>query len=211
MLQNHKANKLFLLIGFIVLGWSYVNHEDTFAWLAFTSLVVIATIVVVLTYKRFQFSTYLYLFGLFWAILLLVGAKYTYTTNPLFETLKTTFNWQRNHYDRVGHFFQGFVPFMIFKEWFVRKGYIKRNRAGLVIIILVVLGCSALYEFLEYGAAIIADKPQSYVLGLQGDVWDTQNDMLMALIGAIVSHFTLGKYHDKIIDKMMLIDKEKEV
>ncbi len=210
MLVNHRINKLFFLIGLIVLVWSFIGHVDFFAWASFTALVIIGSIIVVLTYKRFTFSTFMYAFGLFWAIILLIGAKYTYTTNPCFDWIQTNLNWSRNHYDRFAHFFQGFIPFMIFREWFIRKGYLKDNLSSVFILIIFVLGTSAFYEFLEYLAAIVTNKPPEYILGLQGDVWDTQNDMLMATLGAIVSYLALGRVHGRIISKMMKYDNQKK-
>ena len=131
----------------------------------------------------------------------MVGAKYTYTYVPFFDYLSDIFGWSRNYYDRVAHFAQGFVPFLIFREYLIRKGILNKGKLNNLIIIALVLGFSATWELLEYSTAELSGMSQSFVLDMQGDVWDTQLDMLSALIGAITSSVMLGKFHMQQIVK----------
>src|SRR5690554_4694178 len=124
MVRNPKLNRTFVIIGVFVLIWSYINHYDTFGWTLLALPVIVTSLIFMATSKRFTYSTFVYFFGLIWAIILLIGAKYTYTYNPLFEFLKEVLNHSRNNYDKVGHFAQGFIPVIIIKEYVVRKGII---------------------------------------------------------------------------------------
>ncbi len=202
MAHNEKLNKLFILIGVLVLIWSYIGHYDTFGWTLLSLPVILVSLVFMITSKKFKYSTFVYFFGLIWAIILLIGAKYTYTYNPLFEWIKDVFDLSRNHYDRVGHFAQGFVPVLIMKEYFIRKGYLQRNKALNFILVCMALAFSAFYELLEFAATVISNQPKEYILDLQGDMWDTQYDMLFAIIGAMVSLKLLSRFHDPIIDTL---------
>jgi putative membrane protein len=201
--QEKHTHLTFYIIGLLFFAWSYINHVDTFGWVLLSAPVVIISAFFVATYKKFTFSTMVYFFGLLWAIVLLIGAKYTYTYNPLFEMLKEMFGHSRNHYDRFGHFAQGFVPVMLYKEFFIRKGFLQRTKALSFILVSLVLAFSAFYELLEFFATVVSNQPQSYILDLQGDMWDTQYDMLYAIIGAITSLWLFGKKHDREIDKMI--------
>lgn len=202
MVRNPKLNRLFIIIGVLVFIWSYINHYDTFGWTLLALPVVVIPSIFIATSKKFTYSTFVYFFGLLWAIVLLVGAKYTYTYNPLFEFIKEVFDHSRNNYDKVGHFAQGFVPVMIMKEYVVRKGIIPRSKALNFILISLALAFSAFYELVEFAATVLSNQPLEYILDLQGDMWDTQWDMVYAVIGAYVSLMLFGKMHDKIIDKM---------
>ena len=157
----------------------------------------------ILTYKRFTFTTLVYTAGFLYACLLMVGAKYTYTYVPLFDSLSEMFGWTRNYYDRVAHFAQGFVPFLVFREYLLRKKILNKGKLNNLIIIAMVLGFSASWELLEYTTSELSGMSQSFVLDMQGDIWDTQLDMLSALIGALTSSLLLGKIHLKLIDQKM--------
>lgn len=202
MVRNPRLNRLFVIIGVLVLIWSYIDHYDSFGWTLLALPVMIIPSIFIVTSKKFTYSTFVYFFGLLWAIVLLIGAKYTYTYNPFFDFIKEVFDHSRNNYDKVGHFAQGFVPVMIMKEYVVRKGIIPRSKALNFILISLALAFSALYELVEFAATVISDQPLEYILDLQGDMWDTQWDMVWAVIGAYVSLKLFGKTHDKIIDKM---------
>ena len=189
-----------LIIGLFVFIWSFIDHKLTFGWILLSVPILTVSLLFVLTYKRFTFTTLVYVVGFLYACLLMVGAKYTYTYVPLFEYLSELFGWTRNYYDRVAHFAQGFVPFLIFKEFLLRKGIVKNGRLTNLIIIAMVLGFAASWELLEYSTSVLSGMSQSFVLDMQGDMWDTQLDMLSALIGAISSCLVLGKYHLRLIE-----------
>lgn len=201
-LTPKQCHLLFLSIGLLVFVWSFIGHYDTFGWIALTLLIVIGASFFILTYSKFTFSTFVYFFGLLWIIILLAGAKYTYSLNPWFETISDYFSFSRNYYDRLGHFAQGFVPFMIIKEYLFRKKVLQPSRFTTFIIIALVLSFSAAYEILEFAVAEITNQPESYILDTQGNNWDTQWDMVLAVIGACASHLVFGKKHDKIIEEI---------
>lgn len=201
--QIHLA---FLFVAILVYIWSFIDHYDTFGWLALSSLVVIGVVFFIATYNKFTFSTFLYAFGLFWIIILLIGAKHTYSNNPTFDMISEYFNLSRNYYDRLAHFIQGFIPAMIIKEFLYRKNILKPSKMSIFLIICLVLSFSAFYEIIEFAAAELTNQPASYILDTQGHNWDTQWDMVLALLGAGASLLFLGKTHEKHINKM----KEKD-
>ncbi len=116
---------------------------------------------------------------------------------PLFNWLRDTFDLSRNHYDRVGHFAQGFIPVIIAREVLLKKSPLSRGRWLFFITCCICLSISAVYEFIEWWVAVYAGGAADAFLGLQGDVWDTQWDMFAALLGAIAAQVMLAKMHDK--------------
>jgi putative membrane protein len=202
-ITEKRLHIILLIIGLFVFAWSYIDHKLTFGWILLSVPIITVSLVFILTYKKFTFTTIVYVFGFLYACLLMVGAKYTYTYVPLFDYLSETFGWTRNYYDRVAHFAQGFVPFLIFKEYLLRKGLMKNSRLTNLIVITMVLGFSASWELLEYTATELSGMSQSFILDMQGDIWDTQLDMLSALIGALTASLTLGKYHLKLIERRL--------
>lgn len=205
-LTPKQIHLIFLFIGVLVFIWSYIDHYDTFGWFVLSSIIVLGVIFFIATYKKFTFSTFVYFFVLIWMIILMIGAKHTYSNNPTFDMISEFLNLSRNYYDRVGHLAQGFVPAMIIKEFFYRKNILKPSKMSIFLIICLVLSFSAFYEILEFAAAEITNQPASYILDTQGHNWDTQWDMVMAIIGACASFLFLGKRHDKHIEVM----KEKD-
>jgi putative membrane protein len=202
-LSQKQIHYIFLLIGLIVFVWSFIGHYDTFGWFALVLIIILGVSYFIITYNKFTFSTFVYFFWLLWIIILLVGAKYTYSLNPWFAHISDNLNLTRNYYDRVGHFAQGFVPFMIIKEFLYRKKVLKPSKFTTFLLIALVLSFSAAYELVEFGVAEITNQPESYILDTQGDNWDTQWDMLLAIIGAGTSSLVLGKRHDEVIFKIM--------
>jgi putative membrane protein len=201
--SERRIHVTLLIIGLMVLGWSYIDHRLTFGWILLTVPIVIASILFISTYKKFTFTTLIYIIGFFWACLLMVGAKYTYTYVPIFDSISEAFGLTRNYYDRFAHFAQGFVPFLIFREYLMRKGILSNRKSTTLIVIGLVLAFSASWELLEYSTAELSGKSQSFILDMQGDIWDTQLDMLSAIIGAITSWLILGKYHLRLIEDKM--------
>ncbi len=200
--QNNDKERRLILVLIIVLIWSSINAVDYFAWLMLTipSLIYVGTLIA--THKKFKFTYFVYVLVFIHIVILLIGAKYTYTYNPLFEKLQEIFNHSRNHYDRLGHLAQGFVPAMITREFLLRKGYFKKSKFLYVGIFAFVLAISASWELLEFFATLISNKSAQYVLSTQGDFWDTQWDMVMALIGAASALIFLSKRHDQSIQSI---------
>jgi putative membrane protein len=129
--------------------------------------------------------------------LLCVGGHYTYARVPLFDWLREVFHWSRNHYDRLGHFAQGFVPAIIARELFLRLKVFNRPGWMPFLIVCVCMAISAFYELIEWWTALLSGDAAVSFLATQGDVWDTQEDMFMALIGAICALVFLRKFHNR--------------
>ena len=200
---NNKSLKLFLLVSLsLAILCSLIGAADMFTWWMEAFPVLVALPLLVVTREKFHL-TYL-LYCLIWAhmLILLIGAHYTYTKVPFFDDLRDYFHWSRNHYDRLGHFVQGFVPALIARELLLRTSPLRPGKWLVAIILLGCLGISALYELLDWGTAVVKGEAAEAFLGTQGDVWDTQSDMLCALIGAIVALVTLSRLHDRALKKV---------
>lgn len=191
-----------LLIFFGVMTWSVINPKDLFTWFleVFPSFIGLA--VITLTYNRFRLTHLVYFLITVHAIILIVGGHYTYAEMPIFNWLRDTFHLARNYYDRLGHFAQGFVPAIIVREILLRKSGLKRGKLLSFIIISICLAISALYELIEWGVAEATGSAADAFLGTQGDVWDTQWDMFMALLGATISLVSMSNLHDKFLRKI---------
>jgi putative membrane protein len=177
---------LVLLLGVvIVLAWSGFYPYDRLTWWLEIFPGLGGLIVLIATYYRFRFTTFCYTLIALHIAILCVGGHYTYARVPLFDWLREVFHWHRNHYDRLGHFAQGFVPAMIAREMFIRLNVIAKRGWMPFLIVCVCLAISAFYELIEWWTALINGDAAASFLGTQGDPWDTQEDMLFALIGAI--------------------------
>jgi putative membrane protein len=188
-----KREIILLIAGyFSVLLWSFIGAYDHFTWFLEVVPTFIGLPLLFLTYKSHPLSRYLYWILLVHAIVLMIGGHYTYARVPLFEDLKPIMGWTRNNYDKVGHFFQGFVPALIAQDILVRKVGIKQRGWVLFLAICVALAFSATYELFEWQMAIWTGSKSDDFLGSQGDVWDTQKDMMWALIGSCISGIYLG-------------------
>jgi putative membrane protein len=133
---------------------------------------------------------------------LCVGGHYTYARVPLFNWLQPIFGWHRNHYDRLGHLMQGFVPAMIAREVLIRLDVLKRKKWLTFLVLSICLGISAFYELIEWFTALASGAAAIDFLGTQGDVWDTQSDMFCAFIGAISALLFLSALHNRAIRKL---------
>ena len=177
-----------------VLIWSGINPKDTTTWLLEVSPAIIGAALIVITYNHFRLTPMLYSLILIHCVILMIGGHYTYAEVPFFEGL---FGAERNNYDKLGHFAQGFVPALLAREILLRKQVVNGNQWRNIIIISICLAFSAFYELIEWWVALIAGIGAEAFLGTQGDIWDTQSDMLFALIGAISSLGLLSSTHDK--------------
>jgi putative membrane protein len=163
---------------------------------------LIGLVVLALTYKSFPLTTLVYILILFHSVILMVGGHYTYAEVPLFDYFKEWFGFTRNNYDKVGHFVQGFVPALIAREIIIRKNIIAKPFWQFFFIVCFCLAFSAFYELIEWWAAIAVGEDADAFLATQGYVWDTQSDMGLALLGAIVGLLTLSKLHDKQLNRL---------
>jgi len=198
------------LIFFSVLTWSGIHPRRPLTWFLEVVPALIGGAVLVMTYRRFPLTSLIYILFLFHAVILMIGGHYTYARMPLFNYIRDIFELSRNHYDRVGHFVQGFVPAIITREVLLRTSPLKKGKWLFFIVVCICLSISAMYELLEWQYAVIKGGASAKeFLGSQGDIWDAQNDMAMALIGSIIALVTLSKYHDKLL-KPFLTDRKQE-
>jgi len=159
--------------------------------------VIIGVPILVATYRRFPLTSLAYVLIWLHAIILMVGGHYTYAEMPLFNWIRDAFALSRNHYDRVGHFAQGFVPAILAREVLLRTSPLRAGKWLFFLVCCVSLAISAFYELVEWWAALLTSpETGTAFLGTQGDVWDTQWDMALALVGAICSQLFLGRLHD---------------
>lgn len=193
---------LFLILSLIVIFlWSVIRPHDHFTWFLEVAPVIIGTVFLLATFRRFTFTQLLYLLLWLHAIVLIVGGHYTYALNPLFEWIKTTFDLTRNYYDRLGHFFQGFVPAILAREVLLRFSPLNRGKWLNFIVVCICLAVSAFYELVEWWVAAATGEAAESFLGTQGDVWDSQWDMFMCLVGAVCAIALLGVLHDRYLEK----------
>ena len=188
---------MWLAVFLIVLVWSGIRPKDYLTWLLEVSPAVIGLAVLAATRRTFPLTTLTYQLILVHSVILMVGGHYTYAEVPIGHWVKEALGQDRNHYDRLGHFAQGFVPAILAREILVRREVV-RGRAWLfTIVVSICLAFSALYELIEWTVAALTGTAAEAFLGTQGDVWDTQKDMALALIGAFLAQLTLAGMHDR--------------
>lgn len=194
-----RQNLLFalgLLLSLILL-FSGFRPYDRATWLLEVAPVLIAMPVMAMTYRRFPLTTLLYFLIFIHALILILGGSYTYARVPLGFWIQDLFSLSRNPYDKIGHFAQGFVPFLVTREILVRGGYLTSRSMTAFLSICVVMMISSFYELIEWWAALLFGQGAYEFLGTQGDPWDTQADMFFALIGATVAMLVLSRLHDR--------------
>jgi len=186
-----------LVIILAVLVWSGIHPSDRFTWLMEVFPVLIAVPVLILTYRRFPFTPLAYSLIAVHACILMLGGKYTYAEVPLGFWMQRAFGFARNHYDRIGHFAQGFVPAILAREILWRRGVVRGRGWLFFLVTCVCLAFSAFYELVEWWTAELTGSAATAFLGTQGDPWDTQWDMCFALVGALAAQLALGRVHDR--------------
>lgn len=185
-----------------VLIWSGIAPKGYFTWFLEVLPAIIGAVILLFTYNSFRLTPLLYFLILLHCVILMIGGHYTYAEVPLFDTIKEIFNLERNNYDKVGHFAQGFVPAIIAREILIRKNVVNGTAWLNVCIVSICLAFSAFYELIEWWVAIATGEDAEDFLGTQGYIWDTQSDMAVALLGAICAVVFLAKYHDKHLKKL---------
>ncbi|OAI51303.1 hypothetical protein AYO46_08260 [Betaproteobacteria bacterium SCGC AG-212-J23] len=188
------------LVALLVL--SGVNPYDRTTWVLEVFPVVIALPVLWLTYRRFPLTTLLYACIFVHASVLLMGGAYSYARVPLGFEIAGALDLERNPYDRIGHFFQGFVPALVAREILIRGAYVHGRKMLVFVVVCIVLAISASYELLEWASALALGQGADEFLGTQGDPWDTQEDMFCALIGAVTALALLSPFHDRQLRKL---------
>lgn len=178
----------------MVLVWSGINPKDQFTWFLEVLPALIGGVLLLFTYRSFPLTSLLYFCILLHCLVLMVGGHYTYAEVPLFDNLLGA---ERNNYDKVGHFFQGFVPALLAREILLRKRVVSGALWLNLFVVSVCLAFSAFYELIEWWVALLSGKSAEAFLGTQGYAWDTQSDMWFALLGALCSLLMLSRYHDQ--------------
>jgi len=191
--------KISVGVFFLVLIWSAINPKDYLTWLLEIMPALIAAITLLLTRKRFPLTRLLYGLILIHCIILMIGGHYTYAEVPLFDWLKNDGVFDRNNYDKIGHFAQGFVPAIIAREIIIRNAVLNRSNWLNFFVICVCLAISAFYELIEWWVALLIGQNAEAFLGTQGYIWDTQSDMAYALFGAVLALVSLSRWHDRAI------------
>ncbi len=181
----------------VVLLWSGIGPKDYPTWALEVSPAIAGFLVLAATQRVFPLTPLVYALILLHCIVLMVGGHYTYAEVPLFDWLKPVLGFERNNYDKVGHFFQGFVPALIAREILIRKSIVPAVAWRNFFIVCFCLAFSAFYELIEWFVAVLSATAAEAFLGTQGYVWDTQSDMAYALVGAIAALIVLGGMHDK--------------
>ncbi len=191
-----------LAVFFGVLLWSGIAPKDRFTWFLEVFPALIGVAVLAATYKSFRFTPLVYLLILAHSVILMVGGHYTYAEVPLFDALKPLLGLARNDYDKLGHFAQGFVPVLIAREIVLRKKVFSGAGWRNFFLVCFCLALSALYELIEWQVALASGSGADAFLGTQGDPWDTQSDMAMALVGSVVALLALSRLHDRQLKRI---------
>jgi putative membrane protein len=199
MKPANRVPALCLAAASVVLAGSLVVSRDRFTWVLETFPVLVGLPILVLTSRRFRFSDWMYVFLVLHTLILATGGVYTYAEVPLGFWMQSWFGFARNHFDRIGHFAQGFIPAMLVRELLLRTSPLRRGRWLNFLTLATCLAVSAFYELIEAAAAISMGATADAFLGSQGDRWDAQYDMLFALAGAAAYLVLLTRAHDRFI------------
>ena len=194
---NDRMTRIWLALFLGVLLWSGISPKDRFTWLLEVLPALIALALLVATRRRFPLTPLAYWLILLHSIILMIGGHYTYAEVPFFDRLRELFSWERNNYDKVGHFAQGFIPAIISREVLVRLRVVNGRRWLGFLVLAVCLAASALYELFEWWTAALTGEAAEAFLGTQGYAWDTQSDMAFCLAGAALALLLLSRLHDR--------------
>lgn len=201
MLTRAEAAAL-LLLGAAIFAWSGWHPFDRATWWMEVAPILIALPILFATRSRFPLTTLVYRLILIHAIILMIGAHYTYARVPAGFWFQDLFDFARNPYDRLGHLVQGFVPAIIAREVLLRNTPLRPGGWLFTIVCAAAMSISVLYEFAEWSAALLTGEGATEFLGTQGDIWDTQWDMFCATIGAIAAQLMLGPVHDRALARV---------
>jgi putative membrane protein len=188
--------------GAVLLAISAVHPYDTATWWMEVFPIFLAVPVLAATWRRFPLTRLVYTLIFVHACILMLGGHYTYARVPLGFWMQDLFHFSRNHYDRIGHLAQGFIPALIAREILLRRTPLGSGGWLFFLVCCVCLAISACYEFVEWWAALIGGSGATEFLGTQGDVWDTQWDMFMALIGSIAAQLLVSRAHDRQLARL---------
>jgi putative membrane protein len=197
MTERRREPAVLLGIGVFALALSAIRPHSYGTWLLEVLAALIAGPVLVLTYRRFPLTPLAYRLILAQALILMIGGHWTYAEVPAGNWLRDVLDLDRNPYDRLGHLFQGITPAIVAREILLRRTPLRPGGWLFALVVCVVLGISACWEFFEWWSALIGGDSADDFLGAQGDIWDTQWDMFLAMTGAILSQLAFAKLHDR--------------
>jgi putative membrane protein len=201
--RTGRREPIFLLgLGIVLLALSGIQPRDRFTWVLEVAPIFAAVPVLIATYQRFPLTPLVYRLIFLHALILMVGGHYTYAEVPLGFWVRDLFGFARNHYDRLGHFAQGFVPAILVREVLRRKTPLRSGGWLFFLVTSVALAISAAYELVEWWTAVISGSAAMAFLGTQGDVWDTQWDMLLALLGSVTAQLLLSRAHERQLEQL---------
>ena len=195
--RSDRLPAFLLAITLIALMISGLRPYERLTWLMEVAPVIIAVPILIATRRNFPLTTLLYVLICLHALVLILGGAYTYARVPLGAWVQQAFDLSRNPYDKLGHFMQGFVPAIVAREILIRGKYAQGRRMVAFLCICIALAISALYELVEWWAALALGQGAEEFLGTQGDPWDTQSDMFCAGLGAVFALFSLSAVHDR--------------
>ena len=190
-------------IGTLLLAWSGVGPKDRLTWFLEVAPIFLVVPVLLATARRFPLTPLLYRLVFVHALILMLGGHYTYAEVPLGFWMQDWFGFTRNHYDRIGHLAQGFVPAILAREILLRRTPLRQGGWLFTLVTSVCLAFSAFYELIEWWSAVFLGDGSDAFLGSQGDIWDAQWDMFLCLIGAVVSQLWLSRLHDRQLARLV--------
>ena len=193
--RNLQASLLAIVV--VALISSGIAPTDRLTWLMEVAPVLIALPLMIATRRSYPLTLLLTVLIAIHALVLIGGGTYTYAHVPFGFWLQDILGTLRNPYDKIGHFMQGFVPAMVAREILLRGDFVRGRRMTAFLCVCVAMAISACYELIEWAAAVALGQGADEFLGTQGDVWDTQSDMFMALIGASTALLLLARWHDR--------------
>jgi putative membrane protein len=201
--EPFKMKKYYFLLFLFGLGlvWSGIHPYRYWHWIGEVAPAIVGLVLLILTFRKFRFTIFTYSIILISCYLLFIGAHYTFSKVPLFTVIKDYFGHSRNNFDKLGHFIQGIVPVLISREVFIRRRYITGYKLISFISFCICMATTSVYELIEYIVFLWAGKNPEAFLGMQGDIWDSQTDMLAAALGGLFTLIFLRKIHNLIIEK----------
>lgn len=196
-----KNYYILLALFFAGLLWSGIEPRNYGHWIGEVSPTIIGLTILIVTFKKFRFTIFTYSVILISCYLMFVGGHYTFSRVPLFNWLRDLLNQDRNNFDKVGHFIQGVVPVLISREVFIRRKVVRGKGWIGFLAFCICLSTTAFYEIVEFLVCASAGRNPSTFLGTQGYVWDSQSDMLYAMLGGLFTLFVLARFQDRMIQK----------
>jgi putative membrane protein len=209
MQRDRLEPTLLLALTLVCLVLSSIHPRDRLTWWLEVSWVLAGIPILIVTHRRFPLTLLLYRLLFLHALILIVGGHYTYERVPLGDWVRDIFHLHRNHYDRLGHFAQGFVPAILAREILLRRSPLVPGKWLFFLVVSVCLAFSAFFEMIEWWAALFGGEATNAFLGSQGDGWDAQWDMFWALIGAITAQTVLSRRHDRELQQLGVLPEER--